>query len=147
MPSRPEILLVEDNPADAELILLTLGEANLPATIRVAHDGAEALTYLEGAADGLPRLVLLDLKLPKVDGLEVLRRLKADPKTQALPVVMLTSSAVERDVVAAYRLGANSYIQKPVDFEQFRRVLVDASRYWLEVSVPPPAGAFGGKPA
>jgi CheY-like chemotaxis protein len=143
------ILLVEDDPADAELIQLALEGAGLATGLRVARDGAEALDFLfcrapfaERPPDRPPRLVLLDLKLPKVSGLEVLRQLKRDPGTHAIPVVMLTSSSVERDVVEGYRLGANSYVQKPVEFERLRKVVVEVGRYWLQVSEPVPPRAF-----
>ena len=124
MAEQVEILLVEDNPSDLELALLALKENNLSNKIEVVRDGAEALDFIfaTGAYFGrqvedTPKIILLDLKLPKIDGLEVLRRIKQDPRTQAIPVVVLTSSSAERDVVETYQLGANSYIVKPVDFE------------------------------
>ena len=133
-----EILLVEDNPADVELTLHALRSNQLGNPIHVVRDGAEALDYIFGTGEysgrdikAGPKVILLDLMLPKVDGLEVLRRIKADPRTKATPVVMLTSSREERDIVESYELGVNSYIVKPVDFDQ----LVDAVRqlglYWL----------------
>jgi len=133
------ILLVEDNPDDETLTLRAFKKNNITNAVTVARDGAEALAYLSAAAE-LPQLVLLDLKLPKVDGLEVLRRLRADARTRLLPVVILTSSTEERDLVESYRLGANSYVRKPVDFAEF----IDAARqlglYWLLLNQPPPGG-------
>lgn len=135
-----DILLVEDNPADEELTIYALKAQNLANSIEVARDGAEALDIIfhTGAyadrTDHRPKLILLDLKLPKVDGLEVLRRLKADPATRTIPVVMLTSSREERDVVESYNLGVNSYICKPVDFSQFADVVRQAGLYWLLVN-------------
>ena len=139
------ILLVEDDPDHEVLALRALRENNIANEVVVAHDGAEALDYLLGASrDGgttslaLPQVVVLDLKLPKVGGLEVLRRVRADERTKLLPVVILTSSDEERDMIAGYSLGANSYVRKPVDFDEF----VDATRqlglYWLYVNDPPP---------
>ena len=133
-----EILLVEDNPTDAELTLRAFKARNFANQVFVARDGAEALDFFFG--DGshplrdigvVPKVVLLDLKLPKVDGLEVLRRLKADERTRTIPVVILTSSREEPDIAAAYRLGANSYIVKPVDFESFARAVSDVGLYWV----------------
>jgi CheY-like chemotaxis protein len=127
-----EILLVEDSPDDAEMALLALKENHLANRIRLAHDGAEALEFLFGApAVEQPRLILLDLKLPKVDGLDVLKRIKNDPRTQRIPVVVMTSSSEERDVVASYQLGVNSYIVKPVDFDQFTAAVRQLGLYWL----------------
>jgi CheY-like chemotaxis protein len=140
-----EILLVEDNPADVELTLHALRHHKLANSIEVARDGEEALDFLFGRADSgqaagpRPRLVLLDLKLPKVDGLEVLRRLKADQERRSIPVVVLTSSREERDLVESYQLGVNSYIQKPVDFDQFREIVRQAGLYWLVVNQTPAA--------
>jgi len=141
-----EILLVEDNNDDVELTLHALRKENLANHIHVARDGEEALDFLfcNGAHEGRsfeppPKLVLLDLKLPKVDGMEVLKRLKADPRTRTIPVVILTSSKEERDVVQGYGLGANSYIQKPVDFQQFRATVKSAGFYWLLINQPPVA--------
>lgn len=132
-----DILLVEDNPNDVELTLRALRKHNLANKVEVLRDGAEALAYFfdsEAAAKGetrRPKVVLLDLKLPKVDGLEVLRRLKADERTRSLPVVLLTSSRELPDVAAAYRLGANSYIVKPVDFEAFAKAVSNVGLYWV----------------
>ncbi len=142
-----EILLVEDNQADVELTLYAFGQGNLANRIFVVRDGEEALDYLfgRGAHSGLierPKLVLLDLKLPKVDGLEVLRTLKSDPRTKVIPVVILTSSKEQRDLVEGYKLGVNSYIQKPVDFDQFRETVRQLHLYWLLVNQPPPISGF-----
>src|SRR5712691_9695203 len=139
-----EILLVEDNPNDVELTLRALRKHNLANKVQVASDGAEAIEIMfapdggdERRRPARPRLVLLDLKMPRVDGLEVLRRLKADERTRALPVVVLTSSKEEPDVAAAYRLGANSYIVKPVDFESFARAVSEVGLYWLLLNEQP----------
>jgi len=139
-----EILLVEDNQDDVELTLHVLRKENLANSIHVARDGEEALEFLfcdgkhaDRSLNKPPRLILLDLKLPKVDGMEVLKRLKADPRTKIIPVVILTSSKEERDLVDSYGLGANSYIQKPVDFDQFRETIKSVSLYWLVINQPP----------
>lgn len=139
-----EILLVEDNQDDVELTLHALRKEKLANSIHVARDGEEALEFLfcngthaERSFDHPPKLVLLDLKLPKVDGMEVLKRLKADPRTRTIPVVILTSSKEERDLVQGYGLGANSYIQKPVDFEQFRDTVKSVGFYWLLINQAP----------
>ncbi len=149
MTGEVEILLVEDNPADAELTLHALRETKLANNIHVVEDGEEALdflfcrgTYSNRSPDQRPRFVLLDLKLPKVDGLEVLRAIKNDPRTKAIPVVILTSSKEERDLVDGYSLGVNSYIQKPVDFSQFTDVVRNSGLYWLLVNQPPPTRTF-----
>jgi two-component system response regulator len=128
------ILLVEDNPRDETLTLRALRKSNIVNDIVVARDGAEALDLLLGASDGaeaLPQLVLLDLKLPKIDGLEVLRRLRADARTRRLPVVVFTSSNEEEDLIRSYDLGANSYVRKPVDFDQFLEATRQLGMYWL----------------
>jgi two-component system response regulator len=131
------ILLVEDNPMDEELTLLAFKKANIMNPAVVARDGVEALDYLLGrgahAADPppLPQVVLLDLKLPKVDGLEVLRELRSNPRTKLVPVVILTSSNEERDLIRGYGLGANSFVRKPVDFEQFLEAARQLGLYWL----------------
>jgi two-component system response regulator len=144
MNQKVEILLVEDNNDDVELTLHALRKENLANHIHVARDGEEALDFLfctgphaDRSFDRPPRLVLLDLKLPKIDGMEVLRRLKSDPRTQTIPVVILTSSKEERDLVQGYGLGANSYIQKPVDFDQFRATVKNVGFYWLLINQAP----------
>jgi two-component system response regulator len=141
-----DILLVEDNADDVELTLHALRKENLANHIHVARDGEEALEFVfctgsfaERSFEHPPRLVLLDLKLPKVDGMEVLRRLKDDARTRTIPVVILTSSKEERDLATGYNLGANSYIQKPVDFEQFRDTVKRLGLYWLVINQPPVA--------
>jgi CheY-like chemotaxis protein len=146
MPQRAvEILLIEDNPADVELTLAALQRNRLANEIHVCRDGEEALDYLFGENGGANtaalRLILLDLKLPKVDGQQVLRTVKGDPRTRALPVVVLTSSREDRDMVDSYHLGTNSYIQKPVDFEEFREMIKQIGLYWLVVNQPPPLSA------
>jgi len=148
-----EILLVEDNPNDVELALHALRRGKLANHIDVVRDGEEALDYLfcRGAyatrrLDNPPKLVLLDLKLPKVDGLEVLRQLKGNPATKAIPVVILTASKEETDLLQGYMNGANSYIQKPVDFDQFRETVKQIGLFWLVVNQPPPTAAFNGGP-
>jgi two-component system response regulator len=140
MPS-PEVLIVEDNPDDLELALHALHRGRVAHRVEVARDGAEALDYLFGrgpfeqADDGdLPRVVLLDVKLPLVDGIEVLRELKADQRTRRIPVVMMTSSAEDRDLAACYELGANSYVVKPVDIEQFFQAVQQVGLYWLALN-------------
>jgi len=138
-----EILLVEDDPLDLQMTLRAL-EAGTPSRIEVARDGEEALDFLfcRGAysnrpPDSLPKLVLLDLKLPKVDGLQVLQEMKADPRCRSIPVVVLTSSGEQRDVVDSYNLGVNSYIQKPVDIGEFRQIVKTLGVYWLAINRPP----------
>ena len=131
------ILLVEDNPHDEELTLRALKKSNVVNPVVVAHDGAEALDYLLArgkhaeSPPPLPQVVLLDLKLPKVDGLEVLRALRASARTRVLPVVVLTSSKEQQDLIASYELGANSYVRKPVDFAQFLEAARQLGLYWL----------------
>lgn len=139
------ILLVEDNPDDEALALRALKKNNIANPVFVAHDGAEALDYLFGSGlyadrnvNEAPAVILLDLKLPKIDGLEVLRRLREDERTRLVPVVILTTSNEERDVVNGYRLGANSYVRKPVDFDQFNRAVGQLGLYWLLINQPPP---------
>jgi two-component system response regulator len=141
------ILLVEDNASDEKLTLLALRDCDVANAVVVARDGAEALDYLfaTGAYAGRdtstpPRLVLLDLKLPKIDGLDVLRRLRADPRTALIPVVILTSSKQDEDVVRGYALGANAYIRKPVDFDAFRAATKALGLFWLLWNEPPPVG-------
>jgi two-component system, response regulator len=136
----PEILLVEDSQTDAELTLRALRLKQFANQVTWVKDGAEALEYLfcegqyDGRSNGHPCLVLLDLKMPKVDGIEVLRRIKNDERTKTVPVVMLTSSAEERDVVEGYQLGVNSYIVKPVDFDQFMTAVSEAGCYWATLN-------------
>lgn len=139
-----ELLLVEDDPQDLELSLRALKKANITNRIEVARDGADALDFIfcEGAYAArnitqVPKVILLDLKLPKIDGLEVLRRLKSDPRTKAIPVVMLTSSKEQRDVIESYKLGVNSYIVKPVNFERFADAVKELGFYWLLLNQPP----------
>lgn len=136
------ILLVEDNPDDEALTLRAFKKNNIANEVVVARDGAEALACLFGESGRpgvVPALVLLDLKLPKIDGLEVLRRLRSDDRTKLLPVVVLTSSKEEQDIVSSYSLGANSYIRKPVDFEQFVMSVRQLGLYWLVLNESPPA--------
>ena len=139
-----EILLVEDNPADVELALHALQKNKLSNRIHVVRDGAEALDFIFGtgphagrSVNDVPKVILLDLKLPKVDGLEVLKRIKADPRTRVIPVVVLTSSREESDIVASYHLGVNSYIVKPIDFQQFTEAVRQLGLYWLLLNQPP----------
>ena len=138
-----DVLLVEDNPADAELALRALRKGKLANNIIWVKDGAEALEFIfrsgayVGRPDQNPKLILLDIKLPKVDGMEVLKRLKGDENTRVIPVVMVTSSAEGRDLVESYKLGVNSYIVKPVDFEQFSETVAKAGFYWLLVNKTP----------
>lgn len=135
------ILLVEDNPDDELLAMRALKKNNILNEVRVAHDGAEALDYLEGlnGDEALPELILLDLQLPKVNGLEVLKAIRQNPRTQLLPVVILTSSDEEKDLISSYQLGANSYIRKPVDFTQFVEAVQQLGIYWLVLNLTPSA--------
>jgi two-component system response regulator len=146
--SEPLILLVEDNRDDEELTRLALAESKVANRLTVVRDGQEALDWLfcQGAfADRdpcvLPCVVLLDLKLPKIGGLEVLQALRADPRSRRLPVVILTSSKEEVDIIRGYDLGANSYIRKPVDYEQFTQAIRDLGIYWMVLNEPPPEGS------
>lgn len=146
MQSDKVILLVEDNPDDEALTLRALQKNHIYNEVVVARDGVEALDYLFGTGMYAgrdtriqPQIVLLDLKLPRVDGLEVLRQMRADPRTALQPVAVLTTSNEERDVLSSYQLGANSYIRKPVDFEQFMEAVRQLGLYWLVLNVPPPA--------
>jgi CheY-like chemotaxis protein len=138
------ILLVEDDPHDVELTLTALEEYHLANEVVVTHDGAEALDYIyrRGAyadrPNGSPAVLLLDLKLPKVDGLEVLQQIKRDEKLRMIPVVVLTSSREERDMVASYRLGVNAYVVKPVDFHEFVNAIKELGIFWAIVNEPPP---------
>ncbi len=138
-----EILLVEDNSADAELALRALKRKNLLNRVHWVEDGAAALDFIfrsgqyASRTGAQPKLVLLDLKLPKVDGIEVLRRLKADIATRTIPIVMLTSSAEERDIIKSYSLGVNSYIVKPVDFDKFTQTVSEVGFYWMLLNKQP----------
>lgn len=135
------ILLVEDDPDHEALAIRALRKANVANEITVAHDGVEAIEYMEGIIAGknaAPQLILMDLKLPKVDGLEVLRVVRGNPKTALLPVVVLTSSDEERDIVSSYRLGVNSYIRKPVNFTDFAEATRQLGMYWLLLNQCPP---------
>jgi two-component system response regulator len=143
MMSDKTILLVEDNPKDEALTLRALRKSNILNRVDVAHDGAEALDYLftpdaGGDLRPLPQLVLLDLKLPKVDGHEVLKRIRVEKRTQLLPVVILTTSVEDKDRLEGYRLGANSYVRKPVDFSQFADAVGQLGLYWLVLNEQPP---------
>jgi len=131
-----DILLVEDNPNDAELTQRALRKNDLDAQLDIARDGAEALEYLLSSRPK-PKVIFLDLKLPKIDGIEVLRRLRADPRTKSIPVVVLTSSQEERDIEESYRLGVNSYVVKPVEFDQFFKTVSDLGKYWLVLNKSP----------
>jgi two-component system response regulator len=143
--SPKSILLVEDNPDDVELTLRALKLNSIKNEIVVAKDGVEALDFLFGTGkyagrdlDDLPALIMLDLKLPKIDGLEVLRKIRADERIRLLPVVILTSSKEEQDLISGYALGTNSYVLKPVDFNQFTRAVGLLGMYWLLINEPPP---------
>jgi two-component system, response regulator len=139
-----EILLVEDNPDDVELTLRAFRKSNIANDMIVARDGVEALDYLfstgrhAGRPPDLPQVVLLDLKLPRIDGLQVLQRIRSHPRTRLLPVVILTSSIEEQDLIGGYRMGANSYIRKPVDFQEFVDAVRQLGLYWLLLNQPPP---------
>ena len=141
------ILLVEDNPDDVELTLLAFKNSHIQNEVVVVRDGAEALDYLFGTGayagrdtDIMPAVILLDLNLPKINGLEVLRRIRGDERTQLLPVIILTSSKEEQDLISSYKLGANSYIRKPVDFAQFSEAIRQLGLYWLILNNEPPPG-------
>jgi two-component system response regulator len=141
--TRVDLLLAEDNPSDTELILESL--AGLRERVFTVEDGVEALDFLFSrgrfagrAQSSMPRVVMLDVKLPKIGGFDVLRALRADPRTRRIPVVMLTSSNLERDVARGYELGANSYVQKPVEFDRFRETVRLLGLYWLSINEPPP---------
>ncbi len=132
------ILLVEDNPDDVDLTLRALDRAKITNEVLIAHDGAEALDALGQREDPLPGLVLLDLKLPKLDGLEVLRQIRADERTRYLPVVILTSSTEQEDIINGYRNGANAYVRKPVKFSEFADAVVTLGMFWLLLNEPIP---------
>ncbi|MBL8442795.1 MAG: response regulator [Zoogloeaceae bacterium] len=140
MHSAATILLIEDNPDDEALTLRAISKNAIGNPVVVARDGVEAVDYLFGTDDSgnrpLPAIVLLDLKLPRIDGLEVLRRIRADERTALLPVVILTTSSEPRDIEQAYQLGANSYIRKPVDYQQFVQTVAALASYWLSLNVP-----------
>jgi CheY-like chemotaxis protein len=145
-----DILIVDDSPDDTDLALLALRKENLANRIFIARDGEEALDFLfcsgaynDRSFENPPKVVLLDLKLPKVDGLQVLERLREDPRTKSIPVVILTSSKEEQDIVKGYSLGVNSYVQKPVDFDQFRSAVRSLGLYWLVINQPPIMKSLG----
>jgi two-component system, response regulator len=149
MSNEVEILLVDDSPEDVELTILALRRNKLSNDIQIAEDGAEALDFLfcrgphkDRSFSRPPRLVLLDLKLPKIDGLGVLKAIRADERTKTIPVVILTSSKEQRDLIDGYNLGVSAYIQKPVDFDQFADTIRQIGMFWLLINQPPPAGAF-----
>jgi len=147
MTQKVDILLVEDNADDIELAVHALREEKLANAITIARDGEEALDLIfhRKGADAVfdaPRLILLDLKLPKVDGLDVLRAVKSDPRTKAIPIVVMTSSKEERDLVESYKLGVNAYVQKPVGFEEFRGIVKELGLFWLVINQVPPPQAF-----
>ena len=148
MPGIKRILLAEDNPNDVELTLTALQECRLSNEVEVVSDGAEALDYIyhrgakySGRDNGLPCVILLDLKMPRMDGLEVLRHLKSDPALRHIPVVMLTSSREEKDLVSSYDLGVNAFVVKPVDFDQFLHAIRALGMFWALVNEPPPLRA------
>lgn len=149
MPPLRRILLAEDNERDVELVLNALEENKLANEIVVVRDGAEALDYLyrrgthATRSEGLPVVVLLDLKMPKVDGLEVLRKIKGDPKLKVVPIVMMTASREEQDLIQSYQLGVNSYLVKPIKFQQFVESVKQLSVYWALINEPPPGTAGG----
>jgi two-component system, response regulator len=139
-----EILLVEDNPSDAELTMLALKEKNLTNKLIHLKDGAEALEYIFATGnyasrkiDDLPKLILLDINLPKVNGIEVLQKIRSDERTKMIPVVILTSSKEDKDVIESYKLGVNSYIVKPVEFDKFRDAVGEVGLYWMLLNHPP----------
>ena len=147
MKKRPiQMLLAEDNASEADLILTSLAKVASEDSIHVAHDGVEALDfifsrgeYADRGAEPCLRLIILDIKLPRIDGFGVLREVKSDSRTRSIPVVMLTSSNLERDVAQGYQLGANSYLQKPVNFERFRETIRQLGLYWMTINEPAPA--------
>ncbi|HEY9710049.1 MAG TPA: response regulator [Oculatellaceae cyanobacterium] len=145
MSQKSVLMLVEDNPDDEELTLLAFEQNNISNEVVVAHDGVEALDYLFGTGlyterdmSVMPALILLDLQLPRINGLEVLRRLRADNRTKLIPVVILTTSTEQQDLINSYNLGCNSYIRKPVDYDQFLTAVHQLGMYWLILNEPPP---------
>jgi CheY-like chemotaxis protein len=145
MTTRSLILLVEDNPDDEELTLLAFEQGGITNPIRVAHDGVEALdyllatgTYVDRSTQELPTLILLDLQLPRINGLEVLQRIRSNPQIGLIPVVILTTSNEQQDLIESYSLGCNSYIRKPVDYDQFLKAIQQLGMYWLITNTPPP---------
>lgn len=145
-----DILLVEDNASDAELTVRELRRHKFANRIHVIDDGADALDFIfcRGAYEGRsfvhpPKVILLDMKLPRVDGLEILRQIKSDPRTRAIPVVIMTSSSEQKDVIESYHLGVNAFIQKPVDFAEFRRVIENVGMFWLAINKAPPLEVYG----
>jgi CheY-like chemotaxis protein len=145
-----DILLVDDNASDVELTLRALRRHKLANYIHVAEDGQDALdfifcrgAYADRSFASPPKVIFLDLKMPKVDGIEVLRAIRGDPRTKAIPVAILTSSKEQRDIVEGYKLGVNAYVQKPVDFDDFQSVIEQIGMFWLVVNQPPPHTAFG----
>lgn len=152
MSSVPRILLVEDSPRDAELALDALSVNNLANEVVHVHDGAEALDYLRrrgafaGRSNGAPAVVLLDLKMPKVDGLEVLRQMRGDPAMKLIPVVIMTSSREEADVFRSYELGVNAYVVKPVQFPEFVEAVKQVGAFWAVINEPPPGGLARRQP-
>ncbi len=153
MPEVGKILLVEDDPCDVELTLEALNDNSLASGVVVARDGEEALDYIHrrgsfaDRADGQPLVVLLDLKMPKVDGVEVARRLKSDPQTRSIPVVILTSSRESRDLRSCYEIGVNAYVVKPVQFHEFSDAVRQVGRFWVGLNELPPGHRGGQKPA
>jgi two-component system response regulator len=148
-----EILLVDDNPSDIELTVHVLRQNKLANRIQIAEDGKEALDFMfcrgkyEGRSfEDRPRVILLDLKLPKVGGLDVLKALKSDPRTKSTPVVIFSSSKEQRDLIEGYKLGVSAYIQKPVDFEEFRKVIREIGLFWMIANQPPPPEVFANDP-
>jgi len=154
MSNEVEILLVDDSVEDVELTVLALRRSNICNKIQVAEDGAEALDFLfcrgphaDRSFSLPPKLILLDLKLPKIDGMEVLRTIRGDERTKAIPVVILTSSKEQNDVIDGYKLGVNAYIQKPVDFEKFSDTIRQVGMFWMLINQAPPARAFAARGA
>jgi len=137
MQTAVEILLVEDNPNDAELTIRALKKNNLANSLVHLEDGEEALDFLYDEQNEMPKLILLDLKMPKIDGIDVLRKLKSDEQKRIIPIVVLTSSKEERDIVESYKLGVNAYIVKPVDFDQFVKAVSQIGFFWLILNQPP----------